>query len=50
MIVLDGFDYVPHFQNFYFDHVHPNELGYAYYANTLENDLIKILGVTKNEL
>lgn len=50
VIVLDGFDYVPHFQNFYFDHVHPNELGYAYYANTLENDLIKILGVTKNEL
>lgn len=43
VIVLDGFDYVPHFQNFYFDHVHPNELGYAYYADALEKDLRKIL-------
>lgn len=43
VIVLDGFDYVPHFQNFYFDHVHPNELGYAYYADALEKDLKKIL-------
>ena len=43
VIVLDGFDYVPHFQNFYFDHVHPNELGYSYYADALEKDLRKIL-------
>lgn len=43
VIVLDGYDYVPHFQNFYFDHVHPNELGYSYYADALENDLKKIL-------
>lgn len=43
VIILDGFDYVPHFQNFYYDHVHPNELGYSYYANALEKDLKKIL-------
>jgi len=41
--VLDGFDYVPHFKNFYFDHVHPNELGYSYYADALEKDINKIL-------
>lgn len=43
VIVLDGFDYVPHFQKFYYDHVHPNELGYAYYANALARDLMEIL-------
>ena len=42
IIVLDGFDYVPHFQNFFFDHVHPNELGYKYYADSLEKDLKKL--------
>ncbi len=42
VIVFDGFDYIPHFQNFYFDHVHPNELGYAYYADALEKDLNNI--------
>ena len=41
--VLDGIDYVPHFQKFYFDHVHPNELGYSYYADALQKDLKKIL-------
>ena len=41
--VLNGYDYIPHFQNFYYDHVHPNELGYSYYANSLEIDLRKVL-------
>lgn len=41
--VFDGIDYVPHFQSFYFDHVHPNELGFSYYANALEHALRNLI-------
>lgn len=41
--VLDTIDFVPHSEDFFFDHVHPNEKGFACYANA-------VLNAVQNEL
>lgn len=39
--VVDGMRLVPHFNEFFSDHVHPNALGFCMYANALIGELEK---------
>ena len=42
MNVLDGFDFVPRDEKFYTDKdLHPNEMGFLFYADSLENEMKK---------
>lgn len=36
---FNAFDLIPHFEECYFDHMHPNDLGYSYYAQNLITEL-----------
>lgn len=40
--VLDTIDYIPHEESFFHDNVHPNEKGFACYAEAILNALINI--------
>ena len=44
VVMIDGFDFVPHDRNFFSDKsLHPNDDGFSYYADKLANELAKYL-------
>ena len=41
--VFDGFNFVPHIEKLFFDeYLHPNEMGFAFYADALQTEINKL--------
>lgn len=47
--ILDTFDYIEHDRSFFYDHVHPNETGFAHYADAILKALKEIHNEGKQE-
>ena len=41
--VIDAWNFIPHMQAFFSDHVHPNDLGFGLYTANLYREIVKVI-------